>query len=359
LIGKWNRTVQIISLVVIELHSILEEAGAKLERRIKERFSPEILGEAQQAYHIPDDDIQLLDGFESFIYEFQRDSEGYILRIGHSLRRPENLIRGEVDWINFLHRGGAGVSRAILADDGQLVVAIDDGHGEKFLATAFEKAHGSPPARELEGPQFFESYGRLIGRMHSLTKGYTPQNPDWKRPDWDDPSMLEVLEWLPESEAGVAERYIDLKRYLDQLPRDANSYGLIHFDAHLGNLFVDEQGKFTLFDFDDCNYSWFANDIAIVLFYIALGKDNQAAFVHEFMTHFLKGYGLENNFENRWLEEIPNFLKLREIDLYAVIHRSFDVENIDHPWVAMFMENRKQRIENAVPVIEFSWGDFA
>lgn len=26
------------------------------------------------------------------------------------------------------------------------------------------------------------------------------------------------------------------------------------------------------------------------------------------------------------------FMKLREIDLYTVIHRSFDVNNLDDPW---------------------------
>ena len=52
-------------------------------------------------------------------------------------------------------------------------------------------------------------------------------------------------------------------------------------------------------------------------------------------------------------------MKLREIDLYAVIHRSFDVDNIDHPWVAMFMENRKQRIEDGVPFIDFDFSTFS
>jgi hypothetical protein len=59
-----------------------------------------------------------------------------------------------------------------------------------------------------------------------------------------------------------------------------------------------------------------------------------------------------------WLKEIPYFLKLREIDLYAVIHRSFDVENITDPWVAMYMENRKQRIEDEVPFLDFDFSTF-
>ena len=328
-----------------------------MEKKIKERFNQDILDRAMQAFEIGPGDIQLLDGFESFIYEFQRGGIPYILRIGHSLRRPANLIRGEVDWINYLHRGGAGVSRAILAGSGELVFPLADGSGDYFLATAFEKAAGAPPSREILGPEFYRTYGRLLGRMHRLTRDYQPADPAWKRPDWDDPTMLEVLGWLPESEALVAQRYIELKEYLDRLPAPAGVYGLIHFDAHMGNMFVDHRGAITLFDFDDCNYSWFANDIAIVLFYAALGKEDVAGFIREFMHHFLAGYREENELDAVWLQEIPNFLKLREIDLYAIIHRSFDVENIDHPWVAMFMEGRRQRIEEQVPVFAFDFGN--
>ena len=330
-----------------------------MENRIKERYNQEILHQIMGAFQISEKDIHLLDGFESFIYEFQQADQSYILRIGHSSRRPENLIRGEVDWINFLHRGGAGVSRAILAESGGLVVPVDDGCGEFFLATAFEKAPGGPPGKDLMGADFYKAYGRLLGCMHKLTKGYQPGNPAWKRPRWDEPIMLEVLGWLPDSETRVAQRYIELKEYLDRLPESSDAYGLIHFDAHMGNMFVDHKGRITLFDFDDCSYSWLVNDIAIVLFYIALGKEDQAALTKEFMTHFMNGYRRENHLEDSWLKEIPYFLKLREIDLYAVIHRSFDVDNIDHPWVAMFMENRKQRIEDGVPFIDFDFSTFS
>jgi Ser/Thr protein kinase RdoA (MazF antagonist) len=329
-----------------------------MEARIKSRFNDSVLAQILAAYDIHQADVQLLDGFESFIYEFQRGPRNYILRIGHSSRRPENLIRGEVDWINYLHQGGAGVSRAILASTGELVVPVDDGQGELFLATAFEKAAGGPPAAENLGPGFYQTYGRLIGRMHALSQNYKPGFPGWVRPAWDDPIMLEVLAWLPESEALVAARYLALKEYLDQLPKSSSTYGLIHFDAHMGNMFIDEQGNLTLFDFDDCNYSWFINDIAILLFYITFGRDNQTAFTRNFMQHFLSGYRSECQLEAGWLKQIPFFLKLREMDLYAVIHRSFDVQAIDHPWVAKFMEGRKQRIENEIPVIDFDFEEF-
>ena len=326
-----------------------------MEKRIKERYNDSILQQVMKAYNIQKSDIHLLDGFESFIYEFNRDDSSFILRIGHSLRRSENLIRGEVDWINYLHGGGASVSKAILAKTGDLVTAVADDHGGYFLATAFEKAAGKPFSNELLSEDFYYRYGRLIGRMHTLTINYTPVDPAWKRPEWDDPDMLDMQGWLPESENLVMDKYLELKSYLNSIPKSVDIYGLIHQDAHAGNLFVDEEGVITMFDFDDCAYSWFINDIAIVLFYIAMGVEDQAAFTRDFMTHFLRGYRSENQFDETWLNEIPSFLKLREIDLYAVIHRSFDVENIDHPWVVMYMKDRKEKIENGVPFIDFDF----
>jgi Ser/Thr protein kinase RdoA (MazF antagonist) len=327
-----------------------------MEKRIKERFNDAILREATARYDIAPDRIHLLDGFESFMYAFDRGPESCILRIGHTFRRSEALIQGEVDWINYLAGGGATVAPAVLSAAGNLVEPLDDGQGEQFLATAFLRARGRPPREADWTPPLYETYGWLLGRMHALSKGYEPADPAWRRPQWDSEIMLDVETHLPETDTGVAERFRELMAHLTSLPRDAESYGLIHFDAHGGNFFVDDGGTITLFDFDDCNYSWFANDLAIVLFYLLVGRADGPAFLAAFMPHFLRGYRGENRLDAAWLREIPHFMKLREIDLYAIIHRSFDVENLDdHPWCARFMRDRRERIEAGVPFVDYDF----
>src|SRR6188472_3361606 len=97
-----------------------------MEQRIKDRFNDTILQEMMQRYGIAAGDIQALNGFESFIFEFRRDAKDYILRITHSMRRSENMIRGEVDWINALADGGVSVARAILSQSGNLVELVED-----------------------------------------------------------------------------------------------------------------------------------------------------------------------------------------------------------------------------------------
>jgi amicoumacin kinase len=325
-----------------------------MDRKIVARYNDYILHEAMQRFEIKPDAITLLDGFESFIYEFNRPDGEFILRIGHSQRRTPEMIAGEVDWINYLAQGGAAVSRAILSQDDNLVEAIDDGQGGQFLATAFVKAPGKMLPHNDWTPSFVQHYGEVMGRMHALTKDYSPPNPAWRRPEWDAPGNLDLEDWLPASEAAALSKFQALMPHFENLSKDRDGYGLIHQDAHGGNFFVHE-GQITLFDFDDSVYGWFIYDIAMVLFYAAMWKEDMAAFTHEFMRDFLRGYSRENQLAAHWLREMPYFLKLREIDLFAVIHRSFDMQNLDDPWCQGYMKGRKERIESDVPYIEFEW----
>ena len=332
-----------------------------MDPQIASRFNENILQAAIQRYAIAPDSIRLLDGFESYMYEFDRPEGQFILRIGHSLRRSPDLVRGEVHWINYLADGGATPAPAVLSPHGNLVELVDDGQGGQFLCTAFVKARGGIAKREQINERLFHSYGRLVGRMHALAKNYRLPDPAWKRPEWDDPQNMCVEKRLPARFNTVLERYLPLKQYLFALPKDPSSYGMIHQDAHLANLFVDEDYHLTLFDFDDCVYGHFIYDIAMVWFYASMwGKDDPGGFTAHFMPVFLSAYREENRLDPHWLAEMPHFLKLREIDLFAQIHHGFtDGDHPDDPWSARYMQGRQERIENGVPYIAFNWETLA
>ena len=201
-------------------------------------------------------------------------------------------------------------------------------------------------------------YGQVLGRIHRLTKDYVPTDPVWRRFDWDAPGNLEIEDWLPSSETAVLQKFQELMPYFRTLPKDRDGYGLIHQDAHGGNFFVHE-GQITLFDFDDCVYGWFIYDIAMVFFYELMWRVADRAAVERFCHEFMAGYRHENDLDSKWLAAIPYFLKLREIDLYTLIHRSFDMENLDDEWCLNYMNGRKEKIKNGVPFIEFDWESLA
>jgi Ser/Thr protein kinase RdoA (MazF antagonist) len=330
-----------------------------MEQQIRDRYSDAILQKAMGCYGITNDQIRPLYAFESFIYEFERGSQSYILRISHSLRRSEALIEGEVDWINYLAEGGVSVARAIRSESGKLVEAVEDGQGGYFLTTAFVKAQGQSPWEVGWTPKLFETYGQLLGSIHALTQHYQPTRLAWKRPSWNDDIMEFVERYLPTSEIVTRQKYQAMCAHLRTLPKESTSYGLIHQDAHGANFFVDEAGKITLFDFDECAYSWFINEIAIALFYTVMDADDGLSLTREFMTHFFRGYQRAHPLDRKWLKELPYFLKIREIEMYAVIHRDFDLSNIDDEWCAYFMRDRKYRIEHDVPYLDFDFESFS
>jgi len=327
-----------------------------MEQRIKDRFSESVLNQARTAYGIKPEDIQELDGFESYIYEYSRGEEEGILRIAHSIRRSPDLIRGELDWINYLKDGGASVAGALISRAEKWVEEIDDGAGGFFLANAFERAAGKPRRGEWTEAQLFE-YGRQIGLMHKLSTVYQPANLDWKRPEWDDPIHLEVDQFIPAEDSNIKQIYRDLVKRTQNLPKDNSCYGLIHQDAHQGNFFIDDSGKITIFDFDDSSYSWFVEDIALILFYAVMGQEDPTSFTENFLSGFFPGYFSEFDLGQKWFSKIPIFMKRREIDLYAVIHRSFDVENLDDPWCSWYLDGRRERLEKEIPYLDFDFSN--
>ncbi len=330
-----------------------------MEKRITDRFNRQITEEAASRYGTSADKMGRLDGFESYIFKYNLGNRGFVLRIAHSIRRSEMLIQAEAEWIRYLASNGVSVADAVLSQRGNLVEAIADGEGGFFLATAFKEVKGKPPGAFGWSPQFYFKYGSLLGKMHRLTKSYIPRNSSVQRPLWDAEEMNgEVLSNLPSDRPIVSERYRDILSALASFPLDRESFGLIHFDAHGGNMLVEESGRINLFDFDDCNRNWFINDLAIVLFYMVTNAENPEELTNEFLPPFLKGYATENQLDPEWLSKIPVFLRMREIDLYAVIRRSFDVENLTG-WCKQFMEGRVERIENAFPYIDLDFETFA
>ncbi len=323
-----------------------------MERRIQERLHDGILDTVKARFGIADDGLHELGGFESFIYGYHQNGDDFILRLGHSLRRTPDQIHGEVDWINHLARGGASVSCAVPSVNGRLVETIEDGQGGAFLATAFEKAAGSPVwTKGGWREDWVENYGRLLGRIHALSKTYQPAQPHWRRFAWDEPPNVTI----PDVDPLITACHEETVAYLRQLPTDAHSYGMIHQDAHSANLFVDDNGRITLFDFDDCCFGHFANDIAMVLFYALINQLDVAAYGRFFWPAFWRGYCQENTLDVAWLEALPHFMKLREVDLFAYITRDIPTYEPES-WVGQFMYGRYQRIADQIPTFNL---DFA
>lgn len=319
-------------------------------------ISDHILLEIIHRYGIERETLRFLGGFRNRAYEYTKDQQQYIVRISFESQRTVGMIRGEVDWIRYLADHGVSVAKAIPSLNGEFVELVE-AENTIVPVVVFEKAHGHPPQANEWNPGLFYNMGQLVGRMHRLTKEYTPKNSSDRRPLWSEEMDVFASTYLPANDEPIVEQYRLLRAYPEQLPLGKDVSGLIHDDVHRGNFFVQD-GNITLFDFDDSQYSWFVEDIAIALFYAISPSDRSSeeiAYAQTFYDAFMQGYRRENTLDPCWLQEIPYFLKQREINLYIVLTSvGFDPQS---SWVPEFMQGRREKILRHVPYIEIRFDE--
>ncbi|QTH43229.1 phosphotransferase [Cohnella sp. LGH] len=325
-----------------------------MESKIKALFNDDIVNEACQRFGLIREQLVFIGGFQNFVYEYQKDNQPYILRFTHSSLRTIEGMKGELDWILYLSDHDLAVSRPIYSAKGHLfeIVHCNDSF---FMVTSFVKAPGKRSNYPdcLNDVDLFKNCGRITGKMHKLAMTYNPIN---RRHEWRQNYYLLNLEnFIPPTQALVMESCKNLISSIKNLRRDKESYGLIHGDINVGNFMVDH-GVITLFDFDECQYSWYVEDIAIQLYYMVYVYGNDS--IQErtlqcqlFMEHFINGYLQENNISSYWLEQMPLFLRLREIIVYVGMYRSLDMSNLND-WTRHFLTQSRARIENGISVIE-------
>lgn len=321
---------------------------------IKSLFDENYLLELTKRFKI--DSFIPLPGFMNLLYQCNWNKYEFVLRISHSSRRNERMIQAEIDWINYLLANGVSVVKHEIIGNQNSFEVFPDKNSGYFIATLFRKIQGRHLVSSDLTNTFFLNYGQQIGKMHKLSKAYKPKNNIFTRPEWHEEIILDAARNIPRSETLVYNRFIDLIEHLKGLSKNEQCFGLIHQDLHIGNYFIDNTDKLTIFDFDDCTYSWFINDIAIVIFYIVLwNPENTINYLKNFLHHFLSGYFKEQDIDKCWFNEIPFFLKLREFDIFTLIYNNYDGKIADSHWAINFMKDRKTKIEQNVPYLDFDF----
>lgn len=116
---------------------------------------------------------------------------------------------------------------------------------------------------------------------------------------------------------------------LASLPVTSNNFGLIHGDINVGNFSVDESGRITLFDFDECQAQY-----------------------ELFIRHFELGYTEDDRqLPDGWKSQLDLFLNLREIIVVVSMHRSWDLAQADD-WTREFLRESTVRITKGISLID-------
>jgi Ser/Thr protein kinase RdoA (MazF antagonist) len=271
----------------------------------------------------------LLRKVASFVYEARRGGTPVILRLTEPAYRSVAQLVAELDFAAHLAAGGAHVAAPIPSSDGRFVEVLCndlEGGAPAFHAALFERA----PGAELRDPRTFsttlyEDLGATFGRMHRLTRSYEPPPGLARRAQWRTEAVLASVEaQLARLGLTPHPELIRAKARLAELPQPADAYALVHADLHHGNFFVADDGRITVFDFDDCCYHWFAYDLVVPLLNIAYTSHRVGIEIapSAVMAAILTGYEREHRLDRCWIECLPEFYRYR----LALVHHWCDVQ---------------------------------
>ncbi len=330
---------------------------------------PELLSHACSLYGTtPTDLTPLSGGHFNAVYKFpfhptsQHSTYG-VLRIGVEDCPPE-LTLGMLEWVDFLAREGAPVASPLASTQGHLLERLEQ-DGKFYTVTGFEKAEGTlaediPPGEWTD--DLFRSIGAAVGRFHRISAQYTPSSPALTRPHWyDSYEIHEALRLIPSPDDPIHQKITHLLGKLHQLPVSPDDYGLIHDDLHFANFLILPGGQLAIIDFDDCGYGWYAIDVAMALFDVLVlynpgNEADKTQFAHHFMENYLSGYHQEKDLPQFWVNQVPHFLKLKELCIYADLVAN-QVKGTPGSWVDRFMHGRAERVADDVQYVDINFSE--
>jgi len=296
-------------------------------------------------------------GYQNFIYEYEHEDRSYILRITSASTRTMDQVESELDFIVHLSKNNVPASMPIASIDDRYLEEITDGK-DTYYVTSFEKAPGRHMKypEYLESPDVFRKLGFITGNLHNASRTFPKKNN--KRITWEDNYYLKnYQQFISEEETGKLTSIRKQIEVIENIPKQGDSFGLIHGDINIGNFFFDK-GNITLFDFDECQKSWYVEDIAIQLYYTLYVFCNDSIDLRikkadEFMENFMEGYNSVARIDSRMMEFIPQFLILREMIVHVGINKMWDFSSLN-AWQEDYYRDSSERIRKRMPIVEYN-----
>jgi len=289
------------------------------------------IDEACERYGVSREALALVPGYEgcvNLVYTYERAGKPLILRISFRPDRSAEMIASELHFVEYLAEHGVRVSRPVRSEDGRLLEVIEaDGVPLHVVSFARGKGmrvpdNGYQYREDAPIEEYFRNWGSVLGQMHALATRYDPPADVARRPGWFELHRSErlVQDRVPARLGLVRERILSLFDAIRGLPNDHDAYGLIHGDFNDGNFTVDySNGDITVFDFDDCCHFWFMYELAAaweggVGRTMFEGVQERRVFMTRYFDEVMAGYSRENTLSDAWLDRLPLFLQLVQLE---------------------------------------------
>ena len=261
------------------------------------------------------DDFAEKSGGHNSIYII-KGNKNFALRVTPVYHRNLEEIKSEIDFMLYLHSHGVPLTKPIQGITGGYCYECY-ANDKICIISAFEIGVGIECYERIYTPEIMYAEGKTLGKIHRFSKNYTPIGVQPRR-QWNQNSNLinayEVFKDYNKQLFDIFEIHIENIR---NLPKNKDSFGMIHGDYALMNYFTDGN-NLTVFDFDECEYSWFISDIAGWFVRLMLGGQQPANLnsrieeATKCFSYFMQGYLTENIIRADQFKNIDLFFKIYE-----------------------------------------------
>lgn len=282
------------------------------------------------------------------IYPFFYKKQVRFIRIAPTDEKRKENIYGELEFIQYLREHDFDALCPVPSKNGEFIRTVNTKWGE-YYATVFEKVTG----KQVEDCDFSEKMyyecGKTMGRMHRLSSEYKPIIKKWTHEDVlnEIETMLALYHCSNKAKIELANLRVELAK----LPKTQATYGLIHYDFELDNVFYNENtNTCSVIDFDDGMYHWYSTDIE--QFFDSVTEEKGELEAEQAKIAFYAGYQSEYPI----LEETKNSMPLvrRFINLYSYVrihHCLSDSFTSEPKW----MTELRVKLTNMLKSIEETW----
>lgn len=262
-------------------------------------------------------------------YKLEGPGGQFILKIYRDAHRSPDEIKGEVELLNLLRKGGAAVSYPIADLSGQQVQRFEAAEGMRH-GVLFSYAAGKPQFKPTNGQIIITA--REMARVHDIVSTIKLQHS--RKPYNNETMLVRPIELLAPAFHELPEEYKYIQDMgqvvidkLASLNAAAFPSGYCHFDFMPKNFHFDQNDRLTFFDFDFAGPGVLVNDIMTYWVHFALnnvlGRSTRAE-SDQAIDLFIDAYRQHRPLSEAEIEAIPylNFC-------FWIFYLGFHYENFD------------------------------
>ena len=255
------------------------------------------------------------------------DGNTYALRVHRKGYHDLEELNSEHVWTSSLSNAGLLVPEAVVTRSGEAYKTVSFLNSSEYRYVGLVKWIEGTILNDLildleekDVSDVYESLGKVVAKFHKATIAWEKPK-DFKRHSFDTDGLLGSKPfwgrfWEAQNATTREREKLSLIRnniseILSKLPKDINSFGMIHADLHSQNVLI--QGKsLSVIDFDDSGFGWYGFDLAVAIWdrldFTATGCHFDIAY-----KSLIRGYLEERPNAKDIIETIPTFLLMRTL----------------------------------------------